>query len=40
MMKKFQDLRDTKEEKGKNRVIDWFSVRSGCNHDVDHLGGS
>jgi hypothetical protein len=27
----------TKQEKGKNRVIDWFNVRSGCNHDVDHL---
>jgi hypothetical protein len=27
----------TKEEKGKNRVIDWFSVSSGCNHDVDYL---
>ena len=27
----------TKEERGKNRVIDWFSVRSGCNHDVDYL---
>jgi hypothetical protein len=28
-----------KQEKGKNRVIDWFSVRSGCNHDVDYLMG-
>ena len=27
----------TKEEKGKNRIIDWFSVSSGCNHDVGHL---
>ena len=27
----------TKEEKGKNRVIDWFNVRSGCNHSVVHL---
>jgi len=24
-------------KKGKNRVIDWFNVRSGCNHDVDSL---
>ncbi len=29
----------TKQEKGKNRVIDWFNVRSGCNHSVDHLMG-
>ena len=27
----------TKQEKGKNRVIDWFNVRSGCNHGVVHL---
>ena len=27
----------TKQEKSKNRVIDWFSVRSGCNHEVAHL---
>jgi hypothetical protein len=27
----------TKQEKGKNRVIDWFNVRSGCNHSIDHL---
>ena len=27
----------TKQEKGKNRVIDWFNVRSGCNHSVVHL---
>jgi hypothetical protein len=26
-----------KEEKGKNRIIDWFNVISGCNHDVDCL---
>jgi len=27
----------TKQEKGKNRVIDWVNVRSGCNHGVDYL---
>lgn len=26
-----------KSEKGNNRVIDWFNVRSGCNHSFDLL---
>jgi hypothetical protein len=26
-----------REEKEKNRVIDWVNVRSGCNHDIPHL---
>jgi len=27
----------TRKEKGKNRVIDWINVRSGCNHDHTYL---
>jgi len=26
-----------REEKEKNRVIDWVNVRSGCHHDIPHL---
>ena len=26
-----------KETKGKNRVLDWVNVRSGCSHSVLHL---
>jgi hypothetical protein len=26
-----------REEKEKNRVVDWVNVRSGCNHDIPHL---
>ena len=29
----------TREEKSKNRVIDWFNVRSGCRHTFDSLDG-
>lgn len=29
--------RVSKEEKGKNRVIDWVNVRSGCSHDHLYL---
>jgi len=33
-----QSLPDThKEEKGPNRVIDWFNVRLGCHHDIEYI---
>ena len=36
--KKASGLPNIRErKKSKNRVIDWFNVRSGCNHDVDSL---
>ena len=25
------------QKRGKNRVLDWFNVRSGCRHDIEHI---